>query len=218
MANSIVGYISTGLHIRPCSRIRVLTWNPISKLGISKKEDQSCFWSNSLGQSNNIIKRNFVVYASSVPGAPLPSDPSSNSIRSWILGMVVSIVLPFFTHKWGPLWVLKNRIENAVQTVENVVEVVEKMAEEVEKIAEDIVEDLPEGQLKNIAHFVEEIADKTAKNADSLGDLIDKVQEAEEKVECIVESINDEAKKSPTKATDHLLEQICEMVNAPSRE
>ncbi|CAA2989531.1 Hypothetical predicted protein [Olea europaea subsp. europaea] len=144
--------------------------------------------------------RNFAVYASSAPGAPLPSGPPSNSIRSWILGMVVSIILPFFTHKWGPLWVIKNRIENALQTVENVVDVVEKVAEEVDKIAEDIVDELPEGQLKNIAHFVEDIAEKTAKNADSIGDLIDKVQEAEEKVECIVESITDEAKKSPTEA------------------
>ncbi|CAA2989530.1 Hypothetical predicted protein [Olea europaea subsp. europaea] len=143
--------------------------------------------------------RNFAVYASSAPGAPLPSGPPSNSM-SWILGMVVSIILPFFTHKWGPLWVIKNRIENALQTVENVVDVVEKVAEEVDKIAEDIVDELPEGQLKNIAHFVEDIAEKTAKNADSIGDLIDKVQEAEEKVECIVESITDEAKKSPTEA------------------
>ncbi|KAL2538704.1 uncharacterized protein Fot_20095 [Forsythia ovata] len=200
MAGFIVGSCSSALHIRPYSRVHTLSWNPISKLGFSKQKDQSSFWSKSLVQCNNKNRRNFAVYASSVPGVPLPSGPPSNSIRSWILGMVVSIVLPFFTHKWGPLWVLKNRIENAVQQVEDIVEVVEKVAEEVDKIADDILDDLPEGQLKNIVNYVEDLAEKTAKNADTIGDLIDKVQEAEDQLESFVESLDDEAKKTPTEA------------------
>ncbi|KAL2538582.1 uncharacterized protein Fot_19973 [Forsythia ovata] len=198
MASFIVGSCSSGLHIRPYSGVHTLSWNPISKLGFSKPKDQSSFWRKSLVQCNNNNRRNFVVYASSVPGVPLPSGPPSNSIRSWILGMVISIVLPFFSHKLGALWVLKNRIENTVQQVEDMVEVVEKVAEEVDKIADDILDDLPEGQLKNIVNYVEDLAEKTAKNADTIGDLIDKVQEAQDQMESFVESLDDEAKKTPT--------------------
>ncbi|CAA2989550.1 uncharacterized protein LOC111380830 [Olea europaea var. sylvestris] len=204
MASFIVGSSSNGLHIRSYSRFQMLSWNPISKLGFSERKDQSCFWSDGLVQCNNKNTRNVIVYASSVPGVPLPSGPPSgppsNSIRNWILGMVVSIVLPFFTHKLGPLGLLKNRIENAVEQVEQIVEVVEKVAEKVDKIADDIMDDLPEGQLKNIVNYVEDIAEKTAKNADSIGDLIDKVQEVEDQVESFVESLDDEARKSPTEA------------------
>ncbi|CAI9786640.1 unnamed protein product [Fraxinus pennsylvanica] len=200
MASFIVGSSSSGLHIRPYSKVQTLSWNPISKLGFSKQKDPSCVWSNSLVQCSNKNTRNFVVYASSVPGVPSPSGPPSNSIRSWILGLVVSLVLPFFSHKLGPLWVLKNRIENVVEQVEQMVEVVEKVAEEVDKIADDIMDDLPEGQLKNLVNHIDDMAEKTAKNADAIGDLIDKVQEAEDKLESFVESLDDEANKSPTEA------------------
>ncbi|KAG8378300.1 hypothetical protein BUALT_Bualt08G0123100 [Buddleja alternifolia] len=153
--------------------------------------------------------RNFVVYADhdSAAGGSLPSGSSSNSIKGWILGMV-SLVLPFFTNKWGPLWVLKNRIENAVETVEEIVETVEKVAEEVDKIAENISDDLPEGKIKDLVELVENVAEKTAKSADSLDDLIDKVylanvQEAEDQMESFVESLDEEAKKSSKEAKDY---------------
>lgn len=42
-------------------------------------------------------------------------------------------------------------------------EVVEKVAEEVDKVAEDIADDLPDGKLKNVVDFVEEMAEKTAR-------------------------------------------------------
>ncbi|KAK6114815.1 hypothetical protein DH2020_007084 [Rehmannia glutinosa] len=147
-------------------------------------------------QSNN--RNSFGVYANSVPGDPLPSGPPSNSHpMSWILGLVVSFVLPFFTNKWGPLWVLKNRISNAVQTVEDIVEAVEKVAEEVDKIAEDIADDLPQGKLRNLVELVENMAEKTAKTADCLDNVIDKVQEAEDQVDDIVESLAKKPKNSP---------------------
>ncbi|KAL3845553.1 hypothetical protein ACJIZ3_002956 [Penstemon smallii] len=202
MANSIVvGHkLSAGhLHMmKPCSRF---SWNPISQfkdeIWRSNKTlivQQYCV--------TKIKRKSFAVYASGgVPGAPLPSaPPPSSSIKSWIVGFVVSIILPFFTHKWGPLWILKNRIDIAVQRVEDIVEAVEKVAEEVDKIAENMADDLPEGKLKNLVEFVEDMAEKTAKTADSLDNIIDKVQEAEDQVENIVESIAKEAKNSPKQA------------------
>ncbi|KAG8378298.1 hypothetical protein BUALT_Bualt08G0122900 [Buddleja alternifolia] len=200
IAISIVfGYKSSSLHIKPYSRSsRSLAWNPISKLPISKSKDEISLWNNKRGmQCDNKAKRkSFVVHANSLPGAPLPSGSPPSKSMSWILGIVVSVILPFFTNKWGPLWVLKNRIENAVQTVENIVEAVEKVAEEVDKIAENIEDDLPEGKLKDLVGYVENMAEKTAKTADSLDNLIDKVQEADDQIENIVESIAREAKNS----------------------
>ncbi|CAA0809931.1 Unknown protein [Striga hermonthica] len=136
-------------------------------------------------QSHSKIKRDsFVVYANNVPGAPLPSGPPPNSHpKSWIIGLVLSLVLPFFTHKWGPLWVVKSRIDNAVQTVEDIVEAVEKVAEKVDEIAEDIAEDLPDGKLKDFVELIENVAEKTAKTADCIDNVIDKAQEAEDEVE-----------------------------------
>ncbi|KAL7118003.1 hypothetical protein ACP275_03G108500 [Erythranthe tilingii] len=202
MASSmmIVGHKSAGFYANPNSRSShsKLSWNPISKLAFASEI-------GFLGKKTRVVqycdnhktKRNsFVVYASSLPGAPLPSGPPSKPM-SWVLGLVVSLILPFFTNKWGPLWVLKNRIETAVETVEHIVEAVEKVAGEVDKIAEDIGDDLPQGKLRDLVELVEHTAEKTAKTADCLDNLIDKVQEAEDKVEGIVESI---AKSSPKKA------------------
>ncbi|CAA2983306.1 cold shock 2-like [Olea europaea subsp. europaea] len=56
-----------------------------------------------------------------------------------------------------------DKIESGIETVEQIVEVVEKVAEEVDKVAEDIADDLPDGKLKNVVDFVEEMAEKTAR-------------------------------------------------------
>ncbi|XP_011097836.1 uncharacterized protein LOC105176659 [Sesamum indicum] len=208
MASSIIfGHKSTALiPTKPYARTQqqVLCWNPISTLGMISKcrVDENCSWGDKTRvMSDNKMKRNrlFVVYANSVPGAPLPSGPPPSKSMSWILGFVVSFILPFFTNKWGPLWVIKNRIDTAVQTVENMVEAVEKVAGEVDKIAEDIADDLPQGKLKDLVDFVEDMAEKTAKTADSLDNIIDKVQEAEDQVEHIVECAVKEATTSSKK-------------------
>ncbi|KAG6435956.1 hypothetical protein SASPL_100837 [Salvia splendens] len=157
------------------TRSQALSWNPISRLAVSKrKSDELSFWA-----AKKTVLR--------------------HTTRSWILGLVVSFILPFFTNKWGPLWVIKNKLENAVQTVENIVEAVEKVADSVDKIAEDIADDLPEGsKLRDLVEKVESLAEKTAKTADSLDDVIDKVQEAGDHVDDIV---------CATKAESDLLQQ-----------
>ncbi|GER49207.1 plastid-targeted protein 4 [Striga asiatica] len=204
MASSIVaGYESCGLHRKPYpnpSSRAALFWNPFSKLSLSNWQNDPICFSIKKMQTRYRTKRNsFAVYANSVPGAPLPSGPPPNSHSlSWIIGLVISLILPFFTNKWGPLWVIKNRIENAVQRVEDVVEAVEKVAEKVDEIAEDIADDLPQGKLKDLVEMIENVAEKTAKTADSLDNVIDKAQEAEERLEEIVaESLAKMPENSP---------------------
>ncbi|EPS72287.1 hypothetical protein M569_02473, partial [Genlisea aurea] len=120
---------------------------------------------------------------------PLPSGPPSSSNSTWILGLIITFVLPFVTHKWGSLLVYKNRIDTVVQAVEDVVETVEKVAEGVEKVAEGIAGDLPDGKLKEIVKAVEVVAEGTAKTADCVDSVIDKVQEVEGEAAEILETI-----------------------------
>ncbi|CAA0827878.1 Unknown protein [Striga hermonthica] len=204
MASSIVAeYKSFGLHRKPYpnpSSRAARFWNPFSRSSLSNRQtDPMCFSIKKM-QTHYKTKRNsFAVYANSVPGAPLPSTPPPNSHPlSWIIGVLISLMLPFFTNKWGPLWVVKNRIENAVQRVEDVVEAVEKVAGKIDEIAEDIADDLPQGKLKDLVEMVENVAEKTAKTADSLDNVIDKAQEAEDRLEEIVaESLAKMPKNSP---------------------
>ncbi|KAH9623988.1 hypothetical protein KSS87_010106, partial [Heliosperma pusillum] len=73
-----------------------------------------------------------------------------------------------------------------IQTLEDAVEVVEKVADEVEKLAEDVVEDLPQGKLKNVAAKVEHVAELVAEAAHLADSAIDKVQELEEEAASFV--------------------------------
>ncbi|KAI3464600.1 hypothetical protein Pfo_021263 [Paulownia fortunei] len=151
-------------------------------------------------QNYNTHRRNFSAN-SFQPGAPLPSQPPSSS-WSWVLGIVLTIILPFVGNKWGPLLKFKQEVDTTVETIEEIVEVVEKVAEAVDKVAEDISDVLPEGgKLKKVMDIVEDVAEKTAKDAHIVGDAIDKFQEVEEKVENIVETLSDdEANEHPKEA------------------
>lgn len=59
--------------------------------------------------------------------------------------------------------------------MEEIVHGVEKVAEVVEKVAEEISENLPAGKLKDAVELVEHVAEKADKDAEALGEFIDKV-------------------------------------------
>ncbi|PIN13011.1 hypothetical protein CDL12_14370 [Handroanthus impetiginosus] len=135
----------------------------------------------------NTHRRNFSVYNNAQPGSPLPSKPPSSSLINWILGIVLSIALPFTSDKWGPLLKIKKEVDTTVETIEDIVEVVEKVAEVVDEVADGISGDLPAGGiLKKVVDTVEDVAEETAKDAQVVVDAIDKFQEVEKKVENIV--------------------------------
>ncbi|MBA0555851.1 hypothetical protein Golob_026002 [Gossypium lobatum] len=107
----------------------------------------------------------------------------------------MSIILPFWRSKWGPLLKLKDEVETIIDKAEEVTDIVEKVAGQVEEVADDIGNHLPEGRLKNALQFVEDMAQNTADGARLAGDLIDKVEEVEGKVETWMgeNSIDEEA-------------------------
>ncbi|KAB2093243.1 hypothetical protein ES319_A02G083400v1 [Gossypium barbadense] len=123
-----------------------------------------------------------------------PSDPGSWKL--WVVGIVMSIILPFWRSKWGPLLKLKDEVETIIDKAEEVTDIVEKVAGQVEEVADDIGNHMPEGRLKNALQFVEDMAQNTADGARLAGDLIDKVEEVEGKVESWMgqDSIDEEAK------------------------
>ncbi|XP_022741093.1 uncharacterized protein LOC111292784 [Durio zibethinus] len=129
--------------------------------------------------------------ASSSPGA------SSNSWKSWILGILLSAVLSFWKHKWGPLLAMKEKVDRVVETAELVVEVVEKVAEEVEKVADEVADTLPKnGKLKEAVSFIETIAKETAKDARLAEELIQKVEDVEKEViESLIEPVKGQVDK-----------------------
>ncbi|XP_076919694.1 uncharacterized protein LOC143580604 [Bidens hawaiensis] len=167
---------------------------PLSKTGSLKNKeyawnllDKSC--RNYLSMSKTPRTTNFVRHSNvnPPPEAPLPSGSPSGSLRNWIVGMVLTFVLPFFTHKWGSLLLLKNKVDQKIETTEHVVKTIEHAAERADKVLDSITEDLPkDSQLKKALEFVDEIAEGVAKGAHVADQIINKVEEAEDKLESIV--------------------------------
>ncbi|GAA0158078.1 hypothetical protein LIER_15195 [Lithospermum erythrorhizon] len=187
-------------------RPKALPFNPIFNVSFSRKTNHQSYVAcnnviSLVGFGNSFqkcrkMKRDFVV-CSIEAGNPIPSGPPSSSHwKSWVLGIIVSVILPLATGKLGPLSLIKDKFDMALQNVENIVETVEKVAGGVEKAAEHLLDELPDGQLKKVVSIVEHIAERAAKDADSLDDVIDMVQEESEKLEEHLEAAEKKAKES----------------------
>ncbi|KAJ8551162.1 hypothetical protein K7X08_000532 [Anisodus acutangulus] len=162
--------------------------------------------------NGDIIKRKFVV---SINNGSLPSSPSSNPLNGWVIGILLSIALPFFRFKWGSLLQLKNTVKDVIETVEDVVDEVEKVAGKVDKLAEHMGNVLPEGQLKNALKAVEKISEDTAEVAHAAGDIIDKLQGDD--VELLVEDLPKDQLKDFSEKTAkvaHAAEDLKDKVQA----
>ncbi|XP_023763624.1 uncharacterized protein LOC111912117 [Lactuca sativa] len=146
-----------------------------------------------------IARRKFVVYSNitPLPGVPLPSGSPSGSMESWVMCIVLTFVLPFITHKWGPLIALKNRVDTAVDMAEHIAEVMEDVAGKVDKVIDSITDDLPEdSKLRKRLEAIDELIEGVAMSAHIANDIIDKVEEAEDKLESLILSHANEEKVS----------------------
>ncbi|XP_011016870.1 PREDICTED: uncharacterized protein LOC105120399 isoform X2 [Populus euphratica] len=143
-------------------------------------------------------KMEMAVYNSHGTGPAHPSSPSP--WKGWVLGMLISIILPFCRSKWGPLLLIKDKVEEVVEIADHVADIVEEVAEEVGKVAEEVADHLPEGgKLQEVATFVENVAKETAKDANVVDEIIEKiknqVEELEKEVEEEVESLSEQLTK-----------------------
>ncbi|XP_076941438.1 uncharacterized protein LOC143610990 [Bidens hawaiensis] len=190
---------------------------PLSKTGSLKNKEYAWNLLDKSGRNLSMSKTSqttkFVTHSNvnPPPDAPLPSGSPSGSLRNWIVGMVLTFVLPFFTHKWGSLLLLKNKVDQKIETTEHVVQTIEHAAEKVDKVLDSITEDLPkDSQLKKALEWVDEIAEGVAKSAHVADEIINKVEEAEDKLESFVTHENSKGDEIPQEDEDKKDQEITE--------
>ncbi|CAI9763566.1 unnamed protein product [Fraxinus pennsylvanica] len=148
------------------------------------------------GAKYGIYKRSkFQLKASADSGG----SPSC-SWKKWLLGLLLTVILPAMGHKGGLFVGLKSKIAAALKTVETVTEIVEEVAEEVEKVVEEVEEKLPQdSKLKEALESVENLAKKAVKEAKQAEELVHKVQNVEETIEGTIEGVLMKADTDETK-------------------
>ncbi|TKY59471.1 hypothetical protein E2542_SST16560 [Spatholobus suberectus] len=117
----------------------------------------------------------------------------------WVLGMVLSLLLPFWKPYWEKLHRIEEEAEFVVEEAEEVAKVVEKMATVAEKVSEDVAEMLPEdGKLRKAALVAERASKQVAHDAQLTEEFIHKVEELKNDlgdVEAFVEPVMDKIVK-----------------------
>ncbi|KAL7615970.1 hypothetical protein Lser_V15G00077 [Lactuca serriola] len=188
--------------------------NPIPKTYFLKNKKsawslhgRSCRSLQYLSMSINLQTATFVRQsnANPPPEPPLPSGSPSGSLRNWVVGLVLTFILPFFTHKWGSWLLYKNQVDQKLERTEQVVKTVESVAVKLDKFIDGITDNLPEGnKLRKALEFADEIAEGVAKTAHVADDIINKVEEAEDKLESLIHQENSkEEKEIPQDKEDH---------------
>ncbi|GKV09403.1 hypothetical protein SLEP1_g20911 [Rubroshorea leprosula] len=184
----VISTVGSILPIHPgrIGRNTVILSHPrLSLISRLDKDRKKLFQSlTSPSRSSGHRKMNMVSCCTVGSGPPLPPDSSPGSWKGWILGVVVTVILPFWINKLGPLLKFKEEVETVAETAEQVADIVEKVAEEVEKVADEVSDALPEGgKLQGFVNKVENVAKETAKDAHLVGEVIGKVEEVEKEVE-----------------------------------
>lgn len=140
----------------------------------------------------------FIVYAGDQVGDLLPFGLHlPESWPTWIPGVVLAVIVPFFTNKWGPFAKFKEELDKVEEAVDNVADRVEEMAEKVEQFVDEIGNELPEGALKATLEKVESVADRIGDDARMVSDIVDKMDEMEAKVETIFNSKQSQGNSTP---------------------
>nr|GLL48082.1 uncharacterized protein LOC109169710 isoform X2 [Ipomoea trifida] len=179
-ASSLLSSISTP-HNSSINTSQTLGFvNPSCHATITSQHHQSSFPGNlRTFQITSAKKRSRALVVHATPEVAgdflsgfLPFLPSSedNSWLAWATGLCVAI--PLITAR---ILTLSKQVEAAAETVEKVADVVGNVAHEVDKAAEDFKENLPAGKLKDIVEAIEHVAEETAKDAQIVEDLMDKV-------------------------------------------
>ncbi|KAH6760130.1 hypothetical protein C2S52_009424 [Perilla frutescens var. hirtella] len=129
--------------------------------------------------------------------ASASSNNPSSSWQKWLIGLLLTVILPAVGYKGGLFSNLKSKIDKAVETVEHVAEMVEEVAEKAEKIVEEVEEKLPEdSKLKDALESFEGLAKMAVTEAKKAEDVVNKVKDVEEELEAtLIKARKDQAKK-----------------------
>ncbi|XP_039114606.1 uncharacterized protein LOC120249958 [Dioscorea cayenensis subsp. rotundata] len=105
---------------------------------------------------------------------------SKTSVIKWTLGLIMTVVVPFWTNKWNNLLKLEDEVKMTT-------EVVEKVATMAEKASAEIANKLPENsKLKQTILSVEKISEEMAEEAHLALDVFHKVDELKEEVSMFI--------------------------------
>nr|XP_043637487.1 uncharacterized protein LOC122608443 [Erigeron canadensis] len=141
-----------------------------------------------------------IVYANDNVDPPVdtPSSPParvpSSAWKNWVIGILMTFVVPSVSTKGGPIKLMMQKVDNIMDTAEHITDIVEAVADKVDKVIEETEGNLPEGsQIRKTLDYIENVAERIEKDAHTAGDYIDKVQEMQDKIEYMLESILEEA-------------------------
>ncbi|KAJ9174918.1 hypothetical protein P3X46_013513 [Hevea brasiliensis] len=143
------------------------------------------------------LDTNMVKVKDDMGKAPVPpvDPPRANyaSWAKWMLGSMLSLILPFWKEKWEKLKMIEGEAEIVGEEVESVAAVVQKAATMAENISAEVAEKLPEnGKLKETAVLIERVSKATAHDAQLTRDFIHKVDKLKhdfEDLETMVEPV-----------------------------
>ncbi|KAF5818584.1 hypothetical protein HanPI659440_Chr02g0050511 [Helianthus annuus] len=171
---------------------------PNLRLAIGKKRAVVGFQDQPLHLGGTVAsrqaRRGFLVYSIQPGNHHPPTDNSLSSWQQWI-GMITALIVPFFSRKWIMLLKIKDEVDTVVEETEKIVDRIEDVAETVDKVAKDVADHLPEGgKLRNAVVFVEGVAEEIAREAHLVEDFLHEVEDVEEKIELLVESVKDQNK------------------------
>ncbi|XP_042063521.1 uncharacterized protein LOC121807373 [Salvia splendens] len=116
----------------------------------------------------------------------LPDQPRvgfSNWVK-WLLGYVVTFLLPFWKTKWDNLLMLEGKVARVVEEVEVAAEVVEKVATTADKVLEEVANQLPDNsKLKEAAQALEHVSSVAAQDAQQIENIINKVSNVKQDIQ-----------------------------------
>ncbi|XP_016167598.2 uncharacterized protein LOC107610044 [Arachis ipaensis] len=115
--------------------------------------------------------------------------PLRRNMKLWVVGTIFTIVMSFSKGKWGPLLLLKEKVETTIEEAERIADVIEEVAERVDKAAEEVVKIIPEGKLRDAVEFVEKVAENVDKIAENAGDTLEKVDDMEDELDSLLKSL-----------------------------
>lgn len=113
------------------------------------------------------------------PSPPVvpPPKPGISSWAKWLLGFVLSILIPW-KQKWESLRQLEGKVEKVVGEVEEVAEVVEKAAAVAENVSAKVADQFPNNsRIKEAAVAVEHISNVAVADAQLAQNFIHKVED-----------------------------------------
>ncbi|WCJ18786.1 hypothetical protein M5689_001111 [Euphorbia peplus] len=123
---------------------------------------------------NNMVKVN----DNAVNPPPEPPKPNFSTWAKWMLGTILSIVLPLWSKKWLAVKKIEGEVEIGLEVAENAAAAVEKVAAVAENVSTQLAEKLPQnGKFKQAAVIMEDLSKATAHDAHLTNNFIHKVDD-----------------------------------------